>query len=91
MQRILVALALQGCAAYVAPPTPRRPTILRDSPFDGIGDLLEQVAAPPEDSSLPSGSFGAVVTGGARRRLQRANAEGELAGGVLRVACGALH
>ena len=65
MQRILVALALQGCAAYVAPPTPRRTTILRDSPFDGIGDLLEQVAAPPEDSSLPSGSFGAVVTGGA--------------------------
>ena len=65
MQRLVLALALQGCAAYVAPPTPRRTTSLRDSPFDGIGDLLEQVAAPPEDSSLPSGSFGAVVTGGA--------------------------
>ena len=64
MQRILVHWHCR-CAAPMAPPTPRRTTILRDSPFDGIGDLLEQVAAPPEDSLLPLGSFGAVVTGGA--------------------------
>ena len=66
MQRLILAVALQACAAYVAPQSRApRGTVLRDSPFDGIGDLLEQVAAPPEDSSLPSGSFGAVVTGGA--------------------------
>ena len=41
MQRLIVALALQACAAYVAPPRPKQTTVLRDSPFDGIGDLLD--------------------------------------------------
>lgn len=34
-------------------------------PLDAVGDFLEQLAAPPNEASLPKESLGVVITGGA--------------------------
>lgn len=34
-------------------------------PLDAVGNFLDQLAAPPDEASLPKESFGVVITGGA--------------------------
>ena len=69
IKRATFALALVSCEALVSPVRPsvgaRSLVVVREGPLDAVGDFLESVAAPPSDGELPSGSFGAVITGGA--------------------------
>ena len=67
LRSIIVALALSASSALVpaSRPSARSAVVVREGPLDAVGDALESFAAPPSDASLPSGSFGAVITGGA--------------------------
>ncbi|KAJ1461365.1 hypothetical protein M885DRAFT_507306 [Pelagophyceae sp. CCMP2097] len=67
MVRLLALLLAPAAVALVSPRvSPRASTVvLRESPLDFIGNILEKAAAPPADDVLPKGSFGVVITGGA--------------------------